>query len=205
MTRDLHQQNRRSWNHATRESAAVYQQLVEACCKDQGVMPEQLTIHSDRGAPMTAKSTALLYADLGIIKSHSRPHTSNDNPYSEANFRTLKYRPDMPDQLGSVEHARQVVRALVEWYNGEHYHVGLALLHPADVHYGRAADIVAARQLVLDAVYARHPERVPLGRPPQKLPPVAAWINPPPMTTMDQSGQIGSHRDSIVTKEVAAQ
>jgi putative transposase len=193
------------WQVATRESATVYQQLVEACCKDQGVVPEQLTIHSDRGAPMTAKSTALLYADLGIIKSHSRPYTSNDNPYSEANFRTLKYRPDMPAQLGSVEHARQVVRALVDWYNDEHYHVGLALLHPADVHYGRAADIVAARQLVLDAVYARHPERFPLGRPTQKLPPAAAWINPPPMTKMDQSDQIGSDRDPIVTKEVAAQ
>lgn len=193
------------WQVATRESAAVYQQLVEACCKDQGVVPEQLTIHSDRGSPMTAKSTALLYADLGIIKSHSRPYTSNDNPYSEANFRTLKYRPDMPDQLGSVEHARQVVRALVDWYNDEHYHVGLALLHPADVHYGRAADIVAARQLVLDAVYARHPERFPLGRPTQKLPPAAAWINPPPMTNMDQSDQIRSDQDPIVTKEVAAQ
>ena len=193
------------WQVATRESAAVYQELVDACCKDQGVVPEQLTIHSDRGAPMTAKSTALLYADLGIIKSHSRPHTSNDNPYSEANFRTLKYRPEMPDQLGSVEHARQVVRALVDWYNDEHYHVGLALLHPVDVHYGRAADIVAARQLVLDAVYARHPERFPLGRPTQKLPPAAAWINPPPMTNIDPSAAIGSDRDPIATKEVAAQ
>jgi putative transposase len=193
------------WQVATRESAAVYHELVEACCKDQGVVPEQLTIHSDRGAPMTAKSTALLYADLGIIKSHSRPHTSNDNPYSEANFRTLKYRPDMPDELGSVEHARQVVRALVDWYNDEHYHVGLALLHPVDVHYGRAADIVAARQLVLDAVYARHPGRFPLGRPTQKLPPAAAWINPPPMTSLDQSAAIGSDRDPSATKEVAAQ
>lgn len=167
------------WQVAARESAAVYQELVEACCKDQGVVPEQLTIHSDRGAPMTAKSTALLYADLGIIKSHSRPYTSNDNPYSEANFRTLKYRPDMPDQLGSVEHARQVVRALVGWYNDEHYHLGLALMHPADVHYGRTADIVAARQHVLDAAHAAHPERFVTGRPIQKAPPPAAWINPP--------------------------
>ncbi len=202
---DLYSRYIVGWQVATRESAAVYQQLVEACCKDQGVVPEQLTIHSDRGAPMTAKSTALLYADLGIIKSHSRPYTSNDNPYSEANFRTLKYRPDMPDQLGSVEHARQVVRALVDWYNDDHYHVGLALLHPADVHYGRVADIVAARQHVLDAVYERHPERFPLGRPTQKLPPAAAWINPPPMTNIDQSGQIGLDRDPNVTKEVAAQ
>jgi putative transposase len=174
------------WQVATRESAAVYQELVEACCKDQGVMPEQLTIHSDRGAPMTAKSTALLYADLGIIKSHSRPYTSNDNPYSEANFRTLKYRPDMPDQLGSVEHARQVVRALVGWYNDDHYHLGLALMHPADVHYGRTADIVAARQRVLDAAHTAHPERFVTGRPIQKAPPPAAWINPPATEALAQ-------------------
>jgi putative transposase len=174
------------WQVAMRESAAVYQELVEACCKDQGVVPEQLTIHSDRGAPMTAKSTALLYADLGIIKSHSRPYTSNDNPYSEANFRTLKYRPDMPDQLGSVEHARQVVRALVGWYNDEHYHLGLALMHPADVHYGRTADIVAARQRVLDAAHAAHPERFVTGRPIQKAPPPAAWINPPATEALAQ-------------------
>jgi putative transposase len=174
------------WQVATRESAAVYQELVEACCKDQGVVPEQLTIHSDRGAPMTAKSTALLYADLGIIKSHSRPYTSNDNPYSEANFRTLKYRPDMPDQLGSVEHARQVVRALIGWYNDEHYHLGLALMHPADVHYGRTADIVAARQRVLDAAHSAHPERFVSGRPIQKAPPPAAWINPPATEALAQ-------------------
>lgn len=183
---DLYSRYIVGWQVATRESAAVYQELVEACCKDQGVVPEQLTIHSDRGAPMTAKSTALLYADLGIIKSHSRPYTSNDNPYSEANFRTLKYRPDMPDQLGSVEHARQVARALVDWYNDDHYHVGLSLLHPADVHYGRAPAIIAARQRVLDAAHAAHPERFVSGRPTQKAPPPAAWINPPPTEAVAQ-------------------
>jgi putative transposase len=128
---------------------------------------------------MTAKSTALLYTDLGIAKSHSRPYTSNDNPYSEANFRTMKYRPEMPERLGSLEHARQVVSALVVWYNDEHYHVGLALMHPADVHYNRTVDIVAARQRVLDAAHAAHPERFVSGRPIQKTPPPAAWINPP--------------------------
>jgi len=183
---DLYSRYIVGWQVAPRESAAVYQELVEACCTDQGVVPEQLTIHSDRGAPMTAKSTALLYADLGIIKSHSRPYTSNDNPYSEANFRTLKYRPDMPDRFGSLEHARQVVRALVTWYNDAHYHVGLALLHPADVHYGRTADIVTARQRVLDAAHATHPERFVRGRPTQKAPPPAAWINPPPTEAVAQ-------------------
>jgi putative transposase len=189
------------WQVAARESAAVAQELIDACCKQQGVSRGQLTIHADRGSPMTAKSTALLYVDLGIAKSHSRPYTSNDNPYSESNFRTLKYRPEMPEQLGSVEHARQVIRALVDWYNDEHYHVGLALLHPVDVHYGRAADIVAARQRVLDNAHARHPERFVRGRPEQKAPPTAAWINPPPMIGSDQSDQIGS----IAIQEVAAQ
>src|SRR6185503_17687677 len=154
-------------------------ELIEACCKQQGVLRGQLTIHADRGSPMTAKSSALLYIALGIAKSHSRPYTSNDNPYSESNFRTLKYRPEMPKQLGSLEHARQVMRALVDWYNDGHYHVGLALLHPSDVHYGRTAEIIAARQRVLDAAQRRHPERFVRGRPVQKAPPTVAWINPP--------------------------
>jgi putative transposase len=167
------------WQVTKSESAAVAQQLIEACCKRQAVPPGQLTIHADRGSPMVAKSTAQLYVDLGVAKSHSRPRTSNDNPYSESNFRTLKYRPDMPVQLGSLEHARQVVRALVDWYNDDHYHVGLALLHPVDVHYGRTTSIVAARQRVLDRAHAVHPERFVHGRPQQKSPPPAAWINPP--------------------------
>lgn len=177
------------WQVTKSESAAAAQDLIDACCKQQRVTRGQLTIHADRGSPMVAKSTAQLYLDLGVAKSHSRPHTSNDNPYSESNFRTLKYRPDMPTQLGSLEHARQVVGELVDWYNDDHYHVGLALLHPVDVHYGRTAEIVAARQRVLDAAHARHPERFVRGRPVQKSPPAAAWINPPVMDpiTADQN------------------
>jgi putative transposase len=186
------------WQVAARESATVAQELIAACCEQQGVTRGQLTIHADRGSPMVAKSTALLYVDLGIAKSHSRPYTSNDNPYSESNFRTMKYRPEMPEQLGSLEHARQVLRALVDWYNDDHYHVGLALLHPVDVHYGRAAVIVAARQSVLDEVYRRHPERFVRGQPVQKSPPAAAWINPPPMdqiafATTDRIKEVAAH------------
>jgi putative transposase len=186
------------WQVTKSESATVAQELIDACCKQQRVTRGQLTIHADRGSPMVAKSTAQLYVDLGIAKSHSRPHTSNDNPYSESNFRTLKYRPDMPDQLGSVEHARQVIRALADWYNEDHFHVGLALLHPVDVHYGRAAEIVAARQRVLDEALARHPERFVRGRPVQKPPPAAAWINPPlldqiAITLADRIEEIAAH------------
>lgn len=183
------------WQVTKSESAAVAQELIGACCKEQRVARGQLTIHTDRGSPMVAKSTAQLYVDLGVARSHSRPHTSNDNPYSESNFRTLKYRPDMPAQLGSLEHARQVVRELVDWYNDEHYHVGLALLHPVDVHYGRVDEIVAARQRVLDDAHARHPERFVHGRPVQKKPPPAAWINPPAMDPIatDRIEEVNTH------------
>ena len=186
------------WQVTKSESATVAQELIDACCKQQRVARGQLTVHADRGSPMVAKSTAQLYIDLGIAKSHSRPHTSNDNPYSESNFRTLKYRPDMPEQLGSLEHARQVIRGLVDWYNEDHYHVNLALLHPVDVHHGRVAEIVAARQRVLDEALARHPERFVHGRPVQKTPPAAAWINPPPMdqiaiTPPDRIEEVAAH------------
>jgi transposase InsO family protein len=177
------------WQVTERESAAAAQELIAACCEHQRIVREQLTVHADRGSPMVAKSTAQLYLDLGVAKSHSRPHTSNDNPYSESNFRTLKYRPDMPAQLGSLQHARQVSRELIDWYNTDHYHSSLALLHPVDVHYGRSTAIVAARQRVLDEAHLRHPERFVRGQPTQKAPPATAWINPPPVepiVTADQ-------------------
>lgn len=168
------------WQVTARESAAVAQKLIAACCEKQRIVPGQLAIHADRGSPMTAKSTAQLYVDLGVAQSHSRPHTSNDNPYSEAGFKTIKYRPEMPERFGSVADARAQMAGLLGWYNTAHYHTGLALLTPADVHHGRAAEIVAARQLVLDAAHALRPERFVRGRPIQKMPPPAAWINPPP-------------------------
>ena len=127
---------------------------------------------------MTAKSTALLYADLGITASFSRPRVSDDNPYSEAAFKTLKYRPEIPERFGSLEDARATFAALFDWYNERHYHTGIALLTPADVHFGRAADIISARQRALDAAHQRHPER--FAKPPiHPALPEVSWINPP--------------------------
>ena len=128
---------------------------------------------------MIAKSTALLYADLGIRSSFSRPHVSDDNPFSEAAFRTFLYRPEMPERFGSLEDARTFFAALLDWYNERHYHTGIALLTPADVHSGRATAIVAARQLILDAAYARTPERFVCNPPLHPTPPAVVWINPP--------------------------
>ena len=127
---------------------------------------------------MLAKSTALLYADLGVTPSHSRPRVSDDNPYSEAAFKTFKYRPEIPERFGSLEDARATFAALFDWYNNRHYHSGIALLTPADLHHGLASAIIEARQHVLDSAYARTPERFGR-RPTHPTPPSASWINPP--------------------------
>jgi putative transposase len=167
------------WMVAGRESAALAQELIVEACAREGIEPGQLTIHADRGSPMKAKSTAMLFGDLGITKSHSRPYVSDDNPYSEAQFKTLKYRPELPDIFGSLVDARQLVAPLMHWYNEEHYHSGLALLTPSDVHHGRAAAIVEARQRVLDLAHAAHPERFVRGVPKHHQPPTEVWINRP--------------------------
>jgi putative transposase len=167
------------WMVAAKESAALAQELIIEACTRQGIQPGQLTIHADRGSPMKAKSTAMLYGDLGITKSHSRPYVSDDNPFSEAQFKTLKYRPELPDRFGSLPGARALVAPLLHWYNEEHYHSGIALLTPSDLHHGRAPAIVAARQRVLDAAYAAHPERFVRGLPTHPLPPSEVWINRP--------------------------
>jgi putative transposase len=170
------------WMVANRESAALGRDLLRHATDKQRVSPKQLTVHSDRGSPMTAKSTALLYADLGITKSHSRPHVSDDNPFSEAQFKTLKYRPELPERFGSLQDARSHIAPLMHWYCEQHYHSGLAMLTPADVHYGRSGDIIAARQRVLEAAHAAHPERFVRGRPHHPQPPAEVWINPPKST-----------------------
>ena len=167
------------WMVATRESAALAQVLIRQTCAKQGIKAEQLTIHADRGSSMTSKPVAFLLADLGITQSHSRPHVSDDNPYSEAQFKTLKYRPDFPHRFDSIEAARLFCRTFFAWYNDEHHHSGLGLHTPADVHYGTAEQTRHKRAGVLDGAYAAHPERFVRKPPrPPKLP-AASWINPP--------------------------
>jgi putative transposase len=162
-----------------RESAELAEQLIAESCGKEGIGPDQLTLHADRGSSMTSKTVAQLLADLGVTKTHSRPHVSNDNPYSEAQFKTLKYRPDYPERFGSLEDARAWVRTFVTWYNHEHRHSGLGLLTPATVHHGRGEQVRHARQVVLDRAYADHPERFVRRAPMPPALPGAVWINPP--------------------------
>jgi putative transposase len=167
------------WMVATRESAALAERLIADTVAKQGIEPGTLTIHADRGSSMASKPVALLLADLGIAKSHSRPHTSNDHPYSEAQFKTLKYRPGFPARFGSIEDARAFCREFFPWYNTEHRHSGIALYTPADVHYGRTPALDRARAGVLAGVYAAHPERFVRRPPTPPELPGAVWINPP--------------------------
>ena len=175
------------WMVATRESAHLAERLLEHTCAKQGIQPQQLTIHADRGAPMRSKLVALLFSDLGIDASYSRPRVSNDNPFSEAQFRTLKYRPEFPDRFGSLEHARAICHDLFAWYNDAHHHSGLRYLIPADVHYGRATTILERRHRTRLAAYAAHPERFVHGSPRAETLPTAVWINPPTKTTCEDA------------------
>ena len=133
---------------------------------------------------MRAKTVAQLLADLGVTKTHARPYTPNDNPYSEAQFKTMKYRPDYPDRFESLDHARSWARAFFTWYNHKHHHTGLGLMTPAVVHYGQADEVRAKRQHVLDEAYAAHPERFVKGRPIAPKAPDQVWINPPQLVTV---------------------
>lgn len=171
------------WLIAEVEAAELAQQLIAATCAKQGVQREQLTIHADNGSPMIAQTVAILLTDLGVAKSHSRPHVCNDNPYSEAQFKTLKYRPDYPDRFGSLLDARQWARSFFVWYNEQHHHSGLGLLTPTVVHTGRAASVRQHRQAVLRHAYQTHPERFVRGQPQPTQLPEAVWINPPPSTS----------------------
>ena len=175
---DIYSRMVTAWTVATRESADLACNLIAQACTDQGVSPGQLTIHADRGSAMTSKSVSDLLIDLDVHRSHSRPHVSNDNPYSEAQFKTLKYQPAFPDRFGSEQDARAFCRGFMAWYNDEHRHSGLCMLTPANVHYGQAQEILQRRHEVMLAAYAAHPER--FSRPPRRhKPPAAAWINRP--------------------------
>lgn len=167
------------WMIAPGEQATLAKELIETTCARQGIARDGLIIHSDRGPSMTSKTVAQLLADLGVEKSHSRPHVSNDNPYSEAQFKTMKYRGDYPDRFGSIEDARQWAREFFRWYNSEHYHSGLGLLTPEMVHYGEAERVRVQRQQVLAGAYAHHPERFVRGLPSVPEVPAAVWINAP--------------------------
>jgi len=167
------------WTISERETAELAEAFIAETCAKEGIAPDQLTLPADRGSAMTSKSVAQLLADLGVTKTHSRPHVSNDNPYSEAQFKTLKYRPGFPNQFGSLVDARAWARPFFQWYNHEHHHNGIGLLTPATVHCGQAAETIAARHQVLVAAYQAHPERFVRGTPRPPTLPTVVWINPP--------------------------
>jgi putative transposase len=167
------------WTVQYRENAQLATALIEQAAEQQQITPKVLTLHADRGAPQRAKPVAFLLADLGITKTHSRPYTSSDNPYSESNFKTLKYRPEFPARFDDIEHARSHCRAFVDWYNHAHRHCGIGLMTPAAVHHGTAPALHQQRARVLEAAYARHPERFVRRAPVPPELPTAAWINKP--------------------------
>jgi putative transposase len=176
---DIYSRYAVGWMIALQEAGHLAEQLIEETCQRQAIARGQLTLHADRGKPMLSKPLAFLLADLGVTKSHSRPYTSDDNPFSEAQFKTMKYRPDYPDRFGSLLEARDWGQQFFDWYNFAHHHTALGLLTPADVHFGRADEVLQRRQWVLQHAYDRHPERFVRGTPHPAALPEAVWINPP--------------------------
>ena len=167
------------WRVADAESAALFKPLFDDTIAKHQIRPGQLTLHADRGGPMKAKATAFLLADLSVTKSHSRPHTSNDNPFSESHFKTLKYQPSFPQSFGCIQDAKEFCRAFFGWYNQAHHHANLGLMTPEQIHYGQADQIHAARQVTLNHAFAEHPERFVKKQPTPPSKPTAVWINPP--------------------------
>jgi putative transposase len=171
------------WTVQHRENAQLAKALIEQASEQQQIAPKALTLHADRGAPQRAKPVAFLLADLGITKTHSRPYTSSDNPYSEAHFKTLKYRPEFPARFETIEQAREHCRAFFAWYNQEHRHSGIGLMTPAAVHHGQAQELHTARASVLEAAFTRNPERFVRKPPAPPELPTTAWINKPKEAT----------------------
>lgn len=167
------------WMLAHRELSSLAERLIDQTCQRQHIEPGQLTIHADRGTSMTSKPVALLMSDLGVTKTHSRPHVSDDNPYSESHFKTLKYRPDFPKRFGSIQDSRGFCRQFFPWYNTEHFHSSLGFLTPHDVHFGKAESKIKQREVVLHGAYEKHPERFVRGVPKPMKPPTEVWINKP--------------------------
>ena len=167
------------WMVAMRESAELAKRLIEESCEKQDILAGQLTLHADRGSSMRSKPVAFLLADLGVTKTHSRPHVSDDNPYSESQFRTMKYRPEFPARFGCIQDSRAFCQGFFRWYNEQHRHSGLGLLAPAMVHYGQAESVVRQRQAVLDVAYQLHPERFVRSAPKPPQLPSEVWINKP--------------------------
>ena len=167
------------WMVADRESSALAGRLIQQSCLKHGVQPQVLTLHSDRGAPMTSQCTAQLLADLGVTRSLSRPQVSDDNPFSEAQFKTLKYHPSFPGRFEDQGQAKTFCRSFFRWYNAEHRHGGISMLTPEQVHFGNADQVIAGREAVLREAWAAHPDRFVSGEPKPKPLPEAVWINPP--------------------------
>jgi putative transposase len=175
------------WLLAERENARLAQHLLRETMAKHGIEPGQLTVHQDRGSPMRAKTTKQLLDDLGASRSYSRPRVSNDNPFSESQFGTLKQRPELPDRLGSPQHGRQVMRELFAWYNHEHHHSGIVMLTPAQLHYGLAEQVLAQRHAARLAAYEKHPERFINGPPRLEKLPAEVWINKPADDPSDEA------------------
>ena len=175
------------WMVADRENSALAGRLIEETCHKQGVQPQVLTLHSDRGAPMTSKCTAQLLADLGVTRSLSRPQVSDDNPFSEAQFKTLKYHPGFPGRFHDITAAIAFCRTFHPWYNTEHRHGGIAMLTPDDVHHNRTHSVLEQRGRTLQAAWTRHPERFVPGTPQPDPLPQAVWINPPVTPTTGET------------------
>ena len=176
---DIYSRNVVGWMVAQRESAALATQLMNETIKKHGIAPGQLTMHADRGSSMMSKDVTLLLVDLGVTKTHSRPHVSDDNPFSEAHFKTMKYRPTFPERFGSIEDARAFCVRFFAWYNGQHRHSGIGMMTPADVHFGRAQLVCEKRADTLGRAYQSHPERFVRAKPTPPQLPTAVWINRP--------------------------
>jgi putative transposase len=195
------------WCISRKSNALVAEALLQDAIAREHIEPGKLTIHADNGGEMTSITVAELLTDLGVFKSHSRPHTSNDNPFSESHFKTMKYRPEIPARFESVEQARLILRKLFHWYNQVHRHSGLAMLTPATVHTGRAEEVTRARAGVLSAAYSAHPERFVNKPPVPAVPPTEVWINPPsicPEASRDGSKQAVTGHQELLASLISA-